>query len=552
MIKKAQMIEYIESIAPLLPVPLYWGDKNSIVLGVNKEVLKAAGARNYKDMVGKTPYDFYPEDMARNIILHNEKVMNTGETLSQEEAIRDISTGKTRYYNAVKAPLYNDNNKVIGFVGASIEITAEKEKLIAQKEAEQLKIANIKLEAENKLNQVILEKTALEANSERLRLENRIHKLEKEKHQLESAQQAQFRKIAAQVAHDIASPIFALQMILPRCDVLPENTRSALSKFSTRIIDITQNFLSQFKQKPEDGITINGITKTQASVYTELTEIITEKKYEYSNRSIKFVTEINSSSFFTFINVDIDAFKRMMSNLINNSVDALEDREGIITIHLDTIDERVQIIIEDNGKGISQEVRDKILNNITITSGKIDGYGIGFSQIRDTLANNEGIFSIDSQLGSGTKITLTFPKIETPNWITSKIELKLDDLVVIVDDEPYVHEAWECQFKTFSSNIIRRHFEHGKEAIQFLNALTDEEKKKVFLLTDYELLKQQLNGLDIINKTKIERSILVTSHHNDLEIRKQSINLEVKILPKELAFAVTIIINPNEKCFIIN
>jgi signal transduction histidine kinase len=544
MIKKAQMIEYIESIAPLLPVPLYWGDKNSIVLGVNKEVLKAAGARNYKDMVGKTPYDFYPEDMARNIILHNEKVMNTGETLSQEEAIRDISTGKTRYYNAVKAPLYNDNNKVIGFVGASIEITAEKEKLIAQKEAEQLKIANIKLEAENKLNQVILEKTALEANSERLRLENRIHKLEKEKHQLESAQQAQFRKIAAQVAHDIASPIFALQMILPRCDVLPENTRSALSKFSTRIIDITQNFLSQFKQKPEDSITINGITKTQASVYTELTEIITEKKYEYSNQPIKFVTEINSNSYFTFINADIDAFKRMMSNLINNSVDALEDSVGIITTHLHTIDDRVQIIIEDNGKGISQEVRDKILNNITITSGKIDGYGIGFSQIRDTLANNEGSFSIDSQLGSGTKITLTFPKIETPNWITSKIELKLDDLVVIVDDEPYVHEAWECQFKTFSSNIIRRHFEHGKEAIQFLNDLTDEEKKKVFLLTDYELLKQQLNGIDIINETKIERSILVTSHHNDMEIRKQAISPEVKILPKELAFAVIIKISP--------
>ncbi|MCC2645566.1 MAG: hypothetical protein K0R94_1344, partial [Burkholderiales bacterium] len=74
----------------------------------------------------------------------------------------------------------------------------------------------------------------------------------------------------------------------------------------------------------------------------------------------------------------------------------------------------------------------------------------------------------------------------------------------------------------------------------FINNLTDEEKKSIFLLTDYELLKQNLNGLDIINKTKIERSILVTSYHNDREIRDYAINLGIKILPKELAFAVII------------
>jgi anti-sigma regulatory factor (Ser/Thr protein kinase) len=252
------------------------------------------------------------------------------------------------------------------------------------------------------------------------------------------------------------------------------------------------------------------------------------------------VTEINPNSYFTFINVDIDAFKRMMSNLINNSVDALEDKDGIITIHMDTIDDKVQIIIEDNGKGISNDVKDKIMNNITVTSDKLDGHGIGFSQIRDTLNDNEGSFVIESELEQGTKITLNFPKIETPNWITSKIELKPDDLVIIVDDEPYVHEAWECQFKTFVPNITRRHFEQGKEAISYINNLTDEEKKSIFLLTDYELLKQNLNGLDIAYKTKIEQCILVTSHHNDWEIRKQATTLGVKILPKELAFAVII------------
>jgi PAS domain S-box-containing protein len=527
----ASVLKALELVAEILPTPVYWHDNTGVVLGINEQCLEAIGAS--RKIVGKRPYDFYPKGVAEHILEHNKEVMSTEKVLSQEERIEDITTKQVKYFSAIKAPLYDDNGKVIGIVGTSIDITAEKE-------AEYLRHENIRLEAENKLNQITLEKTALEANAARLKYENEIQRLENEKLINNAEQQAQFRKIAAQVAHDIASPIFALQMILPRCEVLPENTRSALSKFSNRIIDITQNFLSQFKQKPEDGITINGVTRTQACVYTELIEIVTEKKYEYSKYPIKLITQINPNSYFTFINIDIDAFKRMMSNLINNSIDAFDNKDGIITIFLDITLDKVQIIIEDNGKGIHKNVIDKIMTGIAITSGKLEGHGIGFSQIRDTLNNNEGIFNIDSELGYGTKITINFPKIETPNWITSKIELKHDDLVFIVDDEPYVHEAWECQFKSFAPDIIRQHFEQGREAISFINDLTKEDKKKVLLLTDYELLKQKLNGLDIINKTNVKRSILVTSHHNSQEIRDLAKLTNTKILPKELAFAVNI------------
>ncbi|MCC2644614.1 MAG: hypothetical protein K0R94_392 [Burkholderiales bacterium] len=505
----------LEQVLFHVPCPVFWKDLDGLFLGCNKLFLEIGKISDYSELIGKKdgdlPWKRYKDDYRKDDLY----VISTGKAVTRIENIP--LPDRVIISETTKTPLMQ-NDKIIGVLGICLDITDRKEKE--------------RLEFELKLSQITIEKNALESQAKILKLEN-------EKHQAMAEQQAQFRKIAAQVAHDIASPIFALQMILPRCDDLPEKTRSALSKFSTRIIDITQNFLSQFKQK-DDGITINGVTRTGASVYTELTEIVTEKKYEYSNRPIKFVTEINPNSYFTFINVDIDAFKRMMSNLINNSVDALEDKDGIITIHMDTIDDKVQIIIEDNGKGISNDVKDKIMNNITVTSDKLDGHGIGFSQIRDTLNDNEGSFVIESELEQGTKITLNFPKIETPNWITSKIELKPDDLVIIVDDEPYVHEAWECQFKTFVPNITRRHFEQGKEAISYINNLTDEEKKSIFLLTDYELLKQNLNGLDIAYKTKIEQCILVTSHHNDWEIRKQATTLGVKILPKELAFAVII------------
>ena len=65
--------------------------------------------------------------------------------------IIDVRTGKYKYFMAIKSPLKNTEGTIIGIVGTSIDITAEKE-------AEQLKHENRKLEMHNKLNQIVIEK----------------------------------------------------------------------------------------------------------------------------------------------------------------------------------------------------------------------------------------------------------------------------------------------------------------------------------------------------------------------------------------------------------
>ena len=63
------------------------------------------------------------------------------------------------------------------------------------------------------------------------------------------------------------------------------------------------------------------------------------------------------------------------------------------------------------------DVLSKIMNKIRITSGKKDGNGVGFSQIHDTLEANQGQITIESQVGEGTQIILTFPTVSSPAWI---------------------------------------------------------------------------------------------------------------------------------------
>ncbi len=140
--KKPQIITYLEGVAPFIPFPIYWGDAVTLtVLGANQSCLEAMGAKVPEDVIGRTPYDYYPKDIADNIIEHVKKVVAEKKTLSQEDVIQDITTGKTRYYSAIRAPLFDSNNKeVVGIIGTSIEITAkiEAEKLKREVEAQQI------------------------------------------------------------------------------------------------------------------------------------------------------------------------------------------------------------------------------------------------------------------------------------------------------------------------------------------------------------------------------------------------------------------------------
>lgn len=492
--KKAKVLKYLEDIANIIQVPLYWFDENNVVLGGNDLIVRAVGGKTIADFIGKTPYDYYPYEMADNLVKANNEIMRTGKTVTQEEPIRDVTTGKIKYFSAFKGPLRDDNGKIIGTIGTSIDITA-------QKEAEHLK-------AENDLQKAQL--------------------LEQEK----------FKKVAEQVAHDIRSPLASLLMIIKSYEAsIPEPVRITLREAAIGIEDIANHLLTKYKK--DDVEVRNEIEERQpVMVALLLSQLLTDKKFQYKNLPIKFTQDFCPTCNFVFINFVPSAFKRMISNLINNAIEAAEDKKGKIVIKLDTEGKFIKIIIQDNGKGMSPKLVDKVLHNLSVVSDKKNGYGIGLSQVREALQRNNGELDIDSKLGKGTKFILKFPIIESPSWVAKNIELFKDDTVVILDDDVSIHGAWEARFVDYAEDIKLQHFTSGEDAINFINNFPD--KNKIFLLADFELLKQDLNGLQAIERAGLKRAILVTSHYANQTVRDLAIKNGVKILPKQLASDVSI------------
>lgn len=499
---------FYENIISKLPCIVGWKDRDFKYVFCNEitavDFLKLSSP---SEVVGKTDFDFgWDLETARWVRQADEEILRTGKPALNIETTLEMSDGRIVYLSTNRMPLFDSANEVIGILGVSVDITD-------QKEAEILKLDN-------------------------------------ERQQVELQEQEKFKKLADQVAHDIRSPLASLLMIVKACQAIPERERVALREASTTIGDIANNLLSNYRKKEADqDHTLKKEERESVLVSPIVLQILTDKKYQYQNLSIKFTHHFSQAGSFAWIKIEPTAFKRMLSNIINNSVDAFDQKEGKITLYLDADDEQVRISIEDNGKGMRPELVQRILNHDEVTEGKENGHGIGLTQVRETLQNNQGQWVIESEVGQGTKFILTFPRAQSLNWIAETLQLNDDDTVVILDDDSSIHMAWDIRFDVILKkfpHLTIKHFELGQEAIDFINGHAPDKKQKIFLLADYELLKQDLDGLEVIKKTGISRSILVTSHYAHKRVQHLAAETETKILPKQLASDIAIKISKTE------
>lgn len=64
--------------------------------------------------------------------------------------------------------------------------------------------------------------------------------------------------------------------------------------------------------------------------------------------------------------------------------------------------------MEDNGKGMTPEVRDAIFGDRFVTTKK-DGTGLGTKIVRDIVLAHKGTIEVESELGVGTRFLLRLP-----------------------------------------------------------------------------------------------------------------------------------------------
>jgi hypothetical protein len=201
----------------------------------------------------------------------------------------------------------------------------------------------------------------------------------------------------------------------------------------------------------------------------------------------------------------------MMNNLIGNAVESVGGSKGVkVEVSYEVKGEEVEIRVRDNGEGMPREMVEKINRGEAVRSTKEEGHGIGMEQIIKTIREMKGKMEVKSKEGEGTEFVLRFKRSEKPEWFADKIEIKTGDTVVVLDDEVLIHEVLKRRFKEYENELTFKYFSKGMEAIEFINRMGD--KRKVFLIADYELKGEEINGIEVIEKSGMkDRHILMTN-----------------------------------------
>jgi signal transduction histidine kinase len=342
-------------------------------------------------------------------------------------------------------------------------------------------------------------------------------------------------KIASQVAHDIRSPLAALNMATAEFDLLPEHSRIMLRGAINRIQDIANNLLEQNKSNDEIQ------EKLDVYLLSPIIEaIVSEKRTQLrSKMNVEIVSNL-SDAYGLFSCIEQSHFKRILSNLINNATEAFDSRiGGVIEIGLLKRENNLEIIVKDNGKGIPENIIEKLGfegASFGKESCENSGSGLGLSHTKNYIYKWGGNFHIESQLGLGTSVILGLPIADTPKWLVSQLSVYKNQKVIVIDDDSTIHQIWDKRF--LENDLLSK----GVELLHFTNPhdittwVINNGQENTTFLCDYEFIGHQSTGIDLIEKLKISRNtILVTSRYEESSIKHRCETLKIKLIPKSMA-----------------
>ena len=229
-------------------------------------------------------------------------------------------------------------------------------------------------------------------------------------------QEKQSRELISNISHDLKTPITAVkgyvEGIMDGVADTPEKMEKYIKTIYNKANDMDKliNELTIYSGIDNNRIPYNFHRINVADYFGDCVE---EVGLDLESRNI----ELNYSNVVspdTMIIADPEQMKKVINNIISNSVKYIDKPKGIIDIHiLDEVDS-VRIEIEDNGKGIAAKDLPNIFERFYRTDASRNssqgGSGIGLSIVTKIIEDHGGYIWATSKEGEGTCIHFVIRK----------------------------------------------------------------------------------------------------------------------------------------------
>ena len=259
----------------------------------------------------------------------------------------------------------------------------------------------------NKRNEKItLNSPSSEINSLVESYNNMIDQLEDSAVKLAQSEREQaWREMAKQVAHEIKNPLTPMRLTVQSFDrkfnAEDPNIRSKMTEYSETLIqqiDVMSSIASAFSDFAK--------MPTQRKERLDVIDVIKHTLDIFNEEYIHYYPAEKE----LFANLDKAQLIRVVTNLVKNAKQAKRNNEEapLIEIKVTSKNNKIIITVSDNGKGISEENKQRIFEPKFTT--KSSGMGLGLPMVKNIIEAYGGTISFTSTENIGTVFTITLPK----------------------------------------------------------------------------------------------------------------------------------------------
>lgn len=222
-------------------------------------------------------------------------------------------------------------------------------------------------------------------------------------------------KLARSIAHEVRNPLTNIRLALDQFkEELPEDDEDAAFYFSLisrnvdRISNLITDLMNSSKQK--------ALSLRRHQLNDILVETINLIRDRLKLKNIDLKTDFCQD--LPLLLLDKKQVEIAFINILLNAIEALDAGKGLINIKSYIKGECACVDITDNGRGIPKDELDNLFE--PFYTGKKSGSGLGLTTTRNIIHGHNGTIAVESEVGKGTTITITF-FIELD---TDKIDMK--------------------------------------------------------------------------------------------------------------------------------
>jgi PAS domain S-box-containing protein len=412
--------------------------------------------------MGKLEHDVVSLDDKERLVLDSGEAMIIEDTVSQ------------RTYLTTKAPLRDEQRRIIGLIGVATDITERKR---GQQELEKLVVAEQRLRAE-----------------------------------AERANRAKDEFLAI-VSHELRSPLNALRgwsHLLATTRPLEQSLVERAAKAIKRNVDHQTRLIDDLL---DTSRIVSGKLNIERRVVNLAETVNAALEATRPGAAAKETTLRFSAGDPVMVVGDAGRLQQLASNLISNAVKFTPER-GLVQVSLLKNGERVQLVVKDNGLGIAPEflphVFDRFTQADTTSARRAGGLGIGLALVRHIALLHGGQVRADSPgLGKGATFTVDLPAAPlaaalaaigapSPDQRRRAAENALAEVRVwIADDDPDAHEVVALTLK--QSGAVVQSFGSGRQLVDALEGVLAKEPPDVLLL---DLAMPDQDGFETLRQAR--------------------------------------------------